>query len=224
MTPRILALDVSGPGGGAALLLPGDCRTAPIPAGEARARSLAALLRSLLVEAGLAPRDLDAVACGVGPGSFTGIRIGVATAGAFAYAAGLPAIPVCSFDGMAENAPEDAFEVLVAVDARRGRVFARPYRGEGGRRVGAGPCVHAPPPQVASGLGPEAFVLGDAFSRYADAFRAFRGSADAPPRPDVVARIAAERFARGERPDPLALRPLYLRPSEPEILRAGDRV
>jgi tRNA threonylcarbamoyladenosine biosynthesis protein TsaB len=221
VTPRILALDVSGPGGGAALLLPGGCRTAPIPAEEARARSLAALLRALLRDEGLAPRDLDAVACGVGPGSFTGIRIGVATAAAFAYAAGLPALGVCSFDGIVENAPEEALEALVAVDARRGRIFARRYRREGGAWVGVGPCASAPPPQVASALAPEAFVLGDAFSRYPDAFLRFRGNADAPPRPDAIARIAAERFARGERPDPLALRPLYLRPSEPEILRAG---
>jgi len=219
-TPRILAVDVSGPGGGAALLRPGALDWARLPDGEARAKSLTKLLAGLLERAGLAPRELDAVACGVGPGSFTGIRIGVATAGAFAYAAGLPAIGVGSLDGIVENAPADADDVLVALDARRGRLFAARFRRRGGAWEGAGPYENAPPAELASALPASAFVLGDARARYPDAFGRFRGSAHSPPRPDAIARIAATRFAAGERPDPLALRPLYLRPSEPEIIRA----
>ena len=205
---RVLALDVSGPGGGAALLTPGGCTVATIPPAVARGRDLVPLLAGLLTNAGLAAEDLDVVACGVGPGSFTGIRIAVATAATFAYAAGLPVLDVCSLDGLAANAPEDAKDVCVILDARRGDLFVRRER-----------VFLAPAEEVAAQLAPDTYVLGEGRTKYPELFEGFPGTAEAPVRPDAIARIAAARFAAGERKDPGELRPLYLRLSDPEIRR-----
>lgn len=219
MTPHILAIDVSGPGGGAALLTTAGMRTARIPPEMPRARDLLPALERLLREAGLGPAGLDAIACGVGPGSFTGLRIGVAAAAAFAWAGALPAIGVGSLHGIAENAPGEASPVMVALDARRGNVFCALFRRDGPALRLEGEYRNVPPAEAAAGLPPESFVIGDGYTRYPAVFARFRGTAEAPPRPDVVARLAAERFAAGERPNPAELRPLYLRPPEPELVR-----
>ena len=208
---RILAIDVTGPGGGAALLTPTGTALAKIPSEVRRGRSLVPLIEGLLDEAELRPEQLDCVACATGPGSFTGIRIGIATAATLAYAAGIPVLAVGSLHGIAAGAPADAPAVLVVLDARRGRVFAG--------RFPNGEYLHATPAEAVAGLPPEAFVLGEARPLHPEVFERFPGAADAPVRPDAIARIAAERFARGERLQPQELRPLYLRLSDPELKR-----
>ncbi|MGH7162212.1 MAG: tRNA (adenosine(37)-N6)-threonylcarbamoyltransferase complex dimerization subunit type 1 TsaB, partial [Planctomycetota bacterium] len=150
MTPRILAVDVSGPRGGAAYLGPEGALLATLEA--SRGRDLIPSIERLLARAGVAAGRLDCVACGVGPGSFTGIRIGVATASALAFALDLPAIGLGSLHGIAENAPPHAGSVLVAIDARRGNVFSGLFRREAGRLAEAGPYRNAPPAEVARDL------------------------------------------------------------------------
>jgi len=219
--PRVLAIDVSGPGGGAALLGPAGLRTGCVPPAVRRGRDLVPLISRLLAEGGVTPADLDVVACGVGPGSFTGIRIGIATAAALAYAAGKPVLDVGSLDGIAANAPETAGQVVVLLDARQGRVFRGRFRREGPRLV-AQEAYDAPRAEEAGAALPaDAFVLGDARVKYPEIFAAFRGDAEAPVRPDIVATLAAARFKAGERKRPEDLRPLYLRLSDPEIRRAS---
>jgi len=102
----VLGIDVSGPGGGAALLREGrETRLAPLTPGVARGRDLLPRIRDLLQEERIALFALDGIACGVGPGSFTGIRIAIATAATLAYAARLPVSAVCSLDGIAAGTP-----------------------------------------------------------------------------------------------------------------------
>jgi tRNA threonylcarbamoyladenosine biosynthesis protein TsaB len=214
--PRVLAIDVTGPGGGAALLTQKGLQEAPIPAEVRRARSLIPSIQELLDGAGLRPGDLDLVACGVGPGSFTGIRIGIATAASLAWAAGLPVLDVGSLHSIATNAPEDKERVLVVLNARRGNVFAALF--ESGPAL-LGEYKNAPPEEVVEGLAGATWVVGDGREAYPEVFAHFPGTADAPVRPGVVATLAAERFARGERKDPAELQPLYLRLSDPEIRR-----
>ena len=80
-----------------------------------------------MAEAGLGYSDLDAIAVGVGPGSFTGLRIGVATARALASSAGLPLCPVSSLAAL--SAGIGAETTLAVIDARRGEVFSALYEG-----------------------------------------------------------------------------------------------
>jgi tRNA threonylcarbamoyladenosine biosynthesis protein TsaB len=217
---RVLAIDVSGPGGGAALAAPGLELLETLAPDVPRARDLVPAVERLLGRAGIEAGELDCVACGVGPGSFTGIRIGVATAASLAYAAGVAVLDVGSLDGIAAGAPDGAGHVCVALDARRGHVFACLFHRTAEGLVAAGPYLHVEPDQLAGTLPPGTHVLGDARRSYAVLDR-FPGRPDAPVRPDAIARIAARRFERGERKRPDELRPLYLRLSDPEIRRGA---
>ena len=91
-------------------------------------------------EVGVTPSDLDAVVVGVGPGPFTGLRVGMATAAAFGDAFDIPVIGVCSLDGLAWNAIADAPQhegetIIVATDARRREVYWATYRISDGHPV-----------------------------------------------------------------------------------------
>jgi tRNA threonylcarbamoyladenosine biosynthesis protein TsaB len=215
VTARVLGIDVSGPSGGAALVRPEGVLIETIPPAIRRGRDLVPRIDRMLSDAGLGPEDLDLIACGVGPGSFTGIRIGIATAAALAYAARVPVLDVGSLHGIAANAPAGAGRVLVALDARRGHVFAALFE-DGALR---GDYRNVEPGSLVADLAPDTWVLGDARETYPELFRRFPGAADAPVRPDAIARLAAARFAAGERKRPEELRPLYLRLSDPEIRR-----
>ena len=217
---RVLAIDVSGPGGGATLLGPAGARTEQVPPAVRRGRDLVPAIARLLAAEGLAPADLDVIACGVGPGSFTGIRIGIATAAALAYAAGTPVLGVGSLDGIAANAGDSADRVVVLLDARQGRVFRGRFRREGAALVAEAEYDAPTVEEAAAAIPKGALVLGDARGKYPALLDAFPGATEAPVRPDAIARIAAVRFAAGERMRPEELRPLYLRLSDPEIRRA----
>lgn len=91
-------------------------------------------------EVGVTPSDLDAVVVGVGPGPYTGLRVGMATAAAFGDALDIPVIGVCSLDGLAWNAIADAPRhegetIIVATDARRREVYWATYRISDGHPV-----------------------------------------------------------------------------------------
>ena len=108
-----------------------EARDDPEPG--ARPRHTAQLLaqaRGLLERAQLSFTDLDRIAVGVGPGSFTGLRIGVATARALAQATGAPLVPVSTLRALAEGVPDAprGTLVLAVIDARRGEVFAAGWR------------------------------------------------------------------------------------------------
>jgi tRNA threonylcarbamoyl adenosine modification protein YeaZ len=121
----ILAFDTGGPHVAAALLRGGevlDSVSEPMERGQAE--RLVDLLGELLAGQGLDFTDLDAVACGTGPGNFTGVRIAVAAARGLALARGIPAFGVTRFEAEAEGLPRPC---LVALDARRGESYVQRF-------------------------------------------------------------------------------------------------
>jgi tRNA threonylcarbamoyladenosine biosynthesis protein TsaB len=110
-----------------------------LSAGPAHARELMPAIADVMERAGVEFGDLDAIAVGVGPGTFTGLRIGIATARALAGATEVPLRPVSSLAALAEGI--DAELRLPLIDARRGELFAALYDGE---RVVWEPFVAAP--------------------------------------------------------------------------------
>ena len=106
--------------------------------GELLATGIEAVFAELL----LRPADLSAVAVGLGPGPFTGLRVGVVTAATMADALGIPAYGVCSLDAIAAGDDDDEARRLVVTDARRKEVYWAEYAPDG-ERV-AGPDVLAP--------------------------------------------------------------------------------
>jgi tRNA threonylcarbamoyladenosine biosynthesis protein TsaB len=110
------------------------------------AQSLAPGMRSLLEQVGWQPVDVDLVAVTVGPGSFTGLRVGVATAKTFAYATGAGLLGVDTLETIATAAPADVPALWAAVDAQRGEVVARSFhRAEDGwlRACGSAKLIDA---------------------------------------------------------------------------------
>ena len=106
---------------------------------RAHAEQLTPNVLAALADAGLTVDDLDAVVVGCGPGPFTGLRVGMATAAAYGHALGIPVYGVCSLDAIGVDTTG---EVLVVTDARRREVYWARYRdgvrvdGPGGRRAG----------------------------------------------------------------------------------------
>ena len=130
----ILGFDTSTAASTAAVLLPGGNAIASAPPAErlgqrpAHSRELLPAVHDVMARAGVGFNDLDAIAVGRGPGTFTGLRIGVATARALAKANGLPLRGVSSLAALAAGMPEGAR--LPLIDAKRGEVYAALFEGD----------------------------------------------------------------------------------------------
>lgn len=126
---------------------------------RAHAERLTPNIVSALSEAGAAVDQLDAIVVGCGPGPFTGLRVGMATAAAFGHALGVPVHGVCSLDAIAVGTTGD---LLVVTDARRREVYWARYR-EGVRVDGPGVCAAADVPGGADAVAgsPEHTALFD---------------------------------------------------------------
>jgi tRNA threonylcarbamoyladenosine biosynthesis protein TsaB len=176
-------------------------------------------LMTLLEETRLDLRDIDLYAVTTGPGSFTGLRIGIATMQGLAFAAEKPLVGVSGFDALARlgRAPT----VATWVDAWRGEVFAARYAGD--VQVEA-PRVEKPSLLLTRTSAPTLFI-GDAIPVYADLIRRSLGElallAD-PPAPALagtIAQLATEAARSGNQPGPDAIRPLYVRRPDAELAR-----
>lgn len=162
---------------------------------------LAPLIAAVLADAGIVRQDLTAIAVGVGPGPFTGLRVGLVTARTLAFVLELPVYGVCSLDVVAIEAARGrspvGIEFSVATDARRKEVYLATYDEEGRRQDG--PDVVRP--QEAATEGP---VAGEGALLYPEAFP----DAREPRLPSAgwLARAVAEELAELHDPDPMYLR------------------
>jgi tRNA threonylcarbamoyladenosine biosynthesis protein TsaB len=168
----------------------------PLKHGE----QLAPLIDQALRETGLVRQDLTAVGVGVGPGPFTGLRVGLVTARTLGHVLELPVYGVCTLDVLAIEAVDThtvAGEFVVATDARRQEVYLASYDEAGGRLDG--PVVGKP-----ADLATELSVVGEGGDRYPEAFPHRAG----PTRPSAgwLARVIAEERAELHDPEPLYLR------------------
>jgi len=175
-------------------------------------------LRRISQETGLRPSEVDLIAVSRGPGSYTGLRIGLTAARTAAYTLGRPLLGVASLDVLAENAPADAPNVATVLDAKRGEVYACLYARRGARLERRMPYAVVRPEEL--DLPVPCYVVGDAIERFGKAL-ARQGVTLADedawrPRASVVARLAALRYEQGERIGLHELSPLYLRRPEAE--------
>lgn len=218
---RILALETTGTTGSVAIAAV-DRLVAQIALDpeQRSARSLAPAIKRILAEADWKPADVELVALPLGPGSFTGLRIGVMTAKAFAYAVGAQALGLDSLEVVASQAPEQEREIAVAMNAQRKQVYAGLYsRDASGRLSPASPIEIVDVDQWARRLGATTLVTGPALDLYADQLpRAVRVAPRDTwhPTATAVARLAFEHFQSGQRDDLWALAPRYYRRSAAE--------
>ncbi|MFH1864609.1 MAG: tRNA (adenosine(37)-N6)-threonylcarbamoyltransferase complex dimerization subunit type 1 TsaB [Candidatus Eisenbacteria bacterium] len=189
--------------------------------GRGHTEKLLGAVESVLSRASVRLHDLDAVVVSIGPGRFSGLRVGLATAKGLAAASGLPVAPVETLAALAESARPFAGLVCPMLDARRGEVYAALFRlGEGRERVlpdtAAAPAAMLESVRAASGggtvlfLGSGASVSRDEISSLFGESARFPDDEVAAPDPVAMAAIVAE----GQLPDPAeaaTLEPVYLR-------------
>lgn len=127
---RILAFETAGQGGSVAALVDGALALErDLPSERRSAQTLAAGLCELLSEVGWRPGDVELVAVARGPGSFTGLRVGVTTAKMLAYAIGCPLLGVSTLETIASRAPRGFARLSVAMDAERGELYVGRFAG-----------------------------------------------------------------------------------------------
>lgn len=177
------------------------------------AEQLAPLIDRALTEAGIVRQDVTAVAAGVGPGPYTGLRVGLVTARTLGFVLEVPVYGVCSLDVLAIEAVDTGAvsgEFAVATDARRKEVYLARYDADGARL--GGPLVDKP-----AVLATDIPVVGEGGTLYPDAFPNRVGPA--APSAGWLARVVAEE--RAELHDP---EPLYLRRPDAETPNSPKRV
>lgn len=127
---KILALDTSTENCSAALSINGSVLVRELESPREHTKRILPMVDSLLAEAGIKLTDLDALAFGRGPGSFTGVRIGTGIAQGLAFGADLPMLPVSTLAAMAQGAYRlhNATDVLPAIDARMGEIYFAQYK------------------------------------------------------------------------------------------------
>lgn len=230
---RILAFDTSSYVGTVAVVEDGELRaewSALVRASHGE--TLLPYVERVLSVSGLSLSQIDVFAVGLGPGSFTGVRIGVATAKGFALAERKPLVGVPSLRVLARGVIAGEGVRVPIVDAHKGEVYTAAYEldaaGELCERVAP---FHAPPAEAARTLrealgASRVAVCGSGLGRYPETLPAALGAATLRcpifcdvPRASCLAHEAALAFAhRG--PDDLArLEPLYLRPSDATLPR-----
>lgn len=234
---RILALDTATASCTAAVV-DGNQILAELSLQIPRAHStrLMPLIDQAVRESGVSKCDLEAVAAGIGPGSFTGLRIGLATAKGIAFALGIPTVGVPTLQSLAYGTGAQIGLVVPMLDAKRGNVYTAVY-GAGDRDpatwVELMPPTHMSVEQLAeeirilrSGLQQTwqfVTLCGDAAEQYADSLKLGESlrmaSAGAMlPRAWAVGAVGASLLSQGKGIDPDHLLPAYLRKSEAETL------
>jgi tRNA threonylcarbamoyladenosine biosynthesis protein TsaB len=225
---RILAIETSGRHSSVATLwgeergtrlideaqLSGDQRTAQV---------LAPTIQKLLAAADWSPKSVELVAVTVGPGSFTGLRIGVTTAKSFAYAVGADVLGINTLATIAQQATLAESPLWTIMDAQRQELFAAKFIANTKRDVDASPEVCIIPQEAwLTGLRPGDRVIGPALKRLASRLPAGIEVLSPElwePTAKSVGELAWKKYLAGHRDDAWTLSPNYYRPSAAEEKR-----
>jgi tRNA threonylcarbamoyladenosine biosynthesis protein TsaB len=220
-----LVLETSGRCGRVALAQGETIRGCLILDGARRhARDLAPATQQLLAQEGWKPRDITGVFVSRGPGSYTGLRVGIISAKVWAYATGCALLGVETFAAIASQAPSEAEIIDVLGDAQQDKVYCQRFaRTEGG--IGNPPYRAVSPLAIrtfsdwSAARDRAAWVSGPGLHRFGDQLGAGCQAVDPSlwdPTAESVLRLGLSRYHHRERDDPWKLEPIYLRPSSAE--------
>jgi tRNA threonylcarbamoyladenosine biosynthesis protein TsaB len=230
---HVLALDTTTPAGSVAIVA--DDRVLVEQRGDvsrSHAERLPEAVLTALAATGLTVADVDLFAVASGPGSFTGLRIGIATIQGLAVVHGRRVVPVsalCALAHVGSTALGDGAIVGAWMDARRRDVFSALYRVRHAEVFAVDRLTELDPPAVgtpASTLsrwcetyGLPSHVVGDGAVMYADDLAGRALVVPPPPLASVIARIAVARARRADTVDPAGVQPLYVRRPDAELAR-----
>jgi tRNA threonylcarbamoyladenosine biosynthesis protein TsaB len=194
-------------------------------AGKETAARLVPAVERLFADCGLTPAELDGFAVTIGPGAFTGLRVGLAFIKGLAYAVNKPVVGLSSLQLLAMNAAESSIPVCPLFDARRGEVYGGLYRFGGGTGTLIADMV-SPPEKFLDMIHEPVVFLGDGAVRYQELIVERLGSSAFfvaagrnNPAASAAIPLALQAFAAGKAVEAAALLPCYLRLSEAELLK-----
>jgi len=224
--PRALALETSGRTGSVALI-DGDRLLAEdhFPHGLKHAAELIPMLDRLVRAQGWTPRDIEHLYVSTGPGSFTGLRIGITLAKTYAFATGAKIVAVPSLEVLVRNAPPGWQNALLILDAKRGQIFTARYAREAGQFVEREPAHLDTLANMLARSPRPLHLIGEGIPYHQQFIPANdSGILLTPPeswraRASVVAELGRQRARRNEFTDPQTLAPLYIRLPEAEEKR-----
>ena len=215
-----LLIETSGRSGGVGVARGGAvARTAALDESRRHARDLAAVVAAVLAAEALRPGDVAGVMVGVGPGSYTGLRVGVMSAKTFAYATGCHLVAVPTFAAVAARVPPGVDRVAVVADALQGHVYAQAFARAGGGWRPADALRIEPAGVWAAGLEAGEFVSGPGVSVFDAVIPAANTRAAEGERAPSVESLfrAGSVLPPVTRDELFALEPLYLRGSSAEV-------
>lgn len=212
---KILALETSTEYCSIALSLDGSIFSRSEMAGQRHSELLIPMLDQMLADAGVKLTQLDGIAFGTGPGSFTGVRIACGVAQGLALGAGLPVVGVCTLQALAQAAGQ--YKVIAVLDARMGEIYHAAYQKQAGQWMTVCPPglwlpLYAPPVAGSGWVG-----AGSGFAMHTDTLaKRYSGQltgydAQAVPQASAIAQLALLEFNAGRGVDAAQARPLYLR-------------
>jgi tRNA threonylcarbamoyladenosine biosynthesis protein TsaB len=183
-------------------------------------KEIVSSLKAIFDEIKWEPNDIDLIAVSIGPGSYTGLRIGITCAKTLAYTLEKPVIDVPTLDVLAENVKKDVENLCPVMDAKRKKVYACIYAENDTEKKRITDFLIISPRELLDILPEPVLLFGDGVAPYKDIFAQKKtiiandesGIADAV----TVARLGLKRYEQGKRCEINLLSPLYLRRSEAE--------
>lgn len=225
----ILAIETATPHGSVALVSAGTVRAeAALPRGRQASATILAAADGLLRETRSGRAEVGHVAVSAGPGSFTGLRVGMAAAKGFCFGWRIPIVPVPTLHALASRFLQAGTTVCPVLDAKKKEVYAALFRWEGETCVRLSPDMAIAPSELPGKLpdGP-VFFCGDGVAPFAPIFRerlgeraVFAPGEEGLPSAAAVGLLAERLVLAGNVVDPRRAIPAYLRPSEAEVKRA----
>ncbi|MBY5920598.1 tRNA (adenosine(37)-N6)-threonylcarbamoyltransferase complex dimerization subunit type 1 TsaB [Ferrimonas balearica] len=214
---KILIIDTATENCSAALYLDGQISDQEQESPREHSQRLLPMVDTLMADAGMTLNQLDAIAFGRGPGSFTGIRIGTAMMQGLALGADLPVLPISNLAAMAQAAiAEGASEVVAAIDARMGEVYFGHFRAENGLAVLVGEEQVVAPEQLLAQwqLGDQVIAVGTGFEAYPELAADDRITVAEHlrlPTAKLMIPLAVSAFEQGQAMPVDEVEPVYLR-------------
>jgi tRNA threonylcarbamoyladenosine biosynthesis protein TsaB len=178
----------------------------------------------ILKDASLDKNQINGIAISIGPGSFTGLRIGLATAKGLAMGLNIPLITVPTLDALAYNISYVPYQICPIQDARKKEVYSAIFRYENGIITRKSPYQVISPDELISLINEKTIMLGDGLIIYGELFREklgefaiFANNSQRLPRASVIAELGLAKLKAGEIADLASSEPLYIRRADVEM-------